>query len=85
MLCFTEKEVEKIRQSRSQLNESQNIIGMQANLWSEMLRDVTMTHSQLFPRLIAFAERAWHKVMKVVGEVSCLTLTNFFCHHWVFY
>ena len=72
--------MEKIRQSRSQLNESQNIIGMQANLWSEMLRDVTMTHSQLFPRLIAFAERAWHKVIKVV-QVSCLTQINFFCHY----
>uniref|UniRef100_H2ZIF2 beta-N-acetylhexosaminidase n=1 Tax=Ciona savignyi TaxID=51511 RepID=H2ZIF2_CIOSA len=43
------------------LKAPENIVGMQAAIWSEMLRDVTMFHYQLFPRLIAFAERAWHK------------------------
>ena len=61
--CLADEEVDKIRESHPPLTAPQNIIGMQANLWSEMLRDMTMVHSQLFPRLIAFAERAWHKVL----------------------
>ena len=47
--------------SYTQLNNSINIIGLQAYLYTELLRNKTMIHSQLFPRLLAFAERAWHK------------------------
>ena len=45
----------------TQLNNPQNIIGVQAFLYTKLLRNVRMIHSQLFPRLLAFAERAWHK------------------------
>ena len=45
----------------TQLNNPQNIIGVQAYLYTKLLRNVRMIHSQLFPRLLAFAERAWHK------------------------
>jgi hexosaminidase len=34
---------------------------MQAQLWSETLRTREETHYLLFPRLLALAERAWHK------------------------
>ena len=57
-----DEEMQEIRDSHPQLLEPQNIIGMQAQLWTELVRDVDAVHSQLFPRLIAFAERAWHKV-----------------------
>ncbi|XP_076803203.1 beta-hexosaminidase-like isoform X2 [Clavelina lepadiformis] len=50
-----------IREPSVPLTKPENIIGMQTELWSELIRDVTIAHSQLFPRLIAFAERAWHK------------------------
>ena len=38
------------------------VSGVQGNIWSEFLRNTEMFHHQLFPRLIALAERAWHKV-----------------------
>ena len=47
--------------SYTQLKNPQNIIGMQAYLYTKLLRNEKMIHSQLFPRLLAFAERAWHK------------------------
>ena len=47
--------------SYTPLNNPNNIIGLQAYLYTELLRNKTMIHSQLFPRLLAFAERAWHK------------------------
>ncbi len=37
------------------------ILGMQAQLWSETVRSKTHLHEMVFPRLIALAERAWHK------------------------
>lgn len=35
--------------------------GMQAQMWSETIRTDAQAAYMLFPRLIAFAERAWHK------------------------
>uniref|UniRef100_F7BMU6 beta-N-acetylhexosaminidase n=3 Tax=Ciona intestinalis TaxID=7719 RepID=F7BMU6_CIOIN len=58
---FSSEEVKNMRDTNLPLTAPENIIGMQAAVWSEMLRDVTKFHYQLFPRLIAFAERAWHK------------------------
>jgi hexosaminidase len=37
------------------------IVGLQAQLWSETTRIDAGVDYQLFPRLIAFAERAWHR------------------------
>jgi hexosaminidase len=37
------------------------IAGLQAQLWSETTRTDAGVDYQLFPRLIAFAERAWHR------------------------
>ena len=50
---FTEKQ--------AQLQKPENIIGIQAYLYTELLRDVKTIHYQLFPQLLAFAERAWNK------------------------
>ena len=35
--------------------------GMEACLWSEMVRTEEHFFSQLFPRMFALAERSWHK------------------------
>ena len=45
----------------TQLNNPDKIIGVQAYLYTKLLRNIKMIYSQLFPRLLAFAERAWHK------------------------
>ncbi len=37
------------------------ISGMEGTLWSETLRTQDHIDSQLFPRVLALAERAWHK------------------------
>ena len=37
------------------------IYGMQGHLWSEMVRSDATAEYMLFPRVIALAERAWHK------------------------
>ena len=34
---------------------------MQAQLWTETVRTTEQLHEMLFPRLLAVAERAWHK------------------------
>lgn len=37
------------------------LTGMQTSLWSEVLFDNHLMEKQALPRLLAFAERAWHK------------------------
>lgn len=36
-------------------------LGMQGHLWSETVRTGDQMNSMIFPRMIAMAERAWHK------------------------
>lgn len=43
------------------LHENENIIGVQANLWSETLHNKGLLDYKLFPRLSALAETAWSK------------------------
>ncbi|WKE66156.1 family 20 glycosylhydrolase [Gallaecimonas kandeliae] len=45
----------------SPLKDGQQITGFQAQLWSETVRSDSRAQYMLFPRLFAFAERAWHK------------------------
>ena len=35
--------------------------GMSGAFWSETVRNPEQLHSLIFPRLLALAERAWHK------------------------
>ena len=37
-----------------------HIPGLQAHLWTEMVRTRSQLHQMAFPRLLAAAERAWH-------------------------
>lgn len=43
------------------LTQPQNIRGIQADLWTETIRNPEHLDYMLFPRFLAFAERAWHK------------------------
>lgn len=43
------------------LKKGKSFVGMQAHLWSEMVRSDQIAEYLLFPRLMAIAERAWHK------------------------
>jgi len=46
------------------LENPENIIGIQGHLWSETVRNPSHLHYMIFPRMLALAERAWHKVGK---------------------
>jgi hexosaminidase len=45
----------------SPLQPGRRIHGLQAQLWSETVRSDSQVDYMLFPRLIALAERAWHR------------------------
>lgn len=36
-------------------------VGVEAAVWSETMRTADHMYSMIFPRLLALAERAWHK------------------------
>jgi len=38
-----------------------NIVGLQGQIWSEMVRTSDQLDYMIFPRVLALAERAWHK------------------------
>jgi hexosaminidase len=42
------------------IQNNRQIIGIQAQLWSETVRSNAQANYMLFPRLLAVAERAWH-------------------------
>ena len=52
-------------------------VGMQCNMFSETIRTMEQLESNMFPRMLAFAERAWHQAawenVTVCGE-QCDTL-----------
>ncbi len=48
-------------EDKTPLGPGRGIAGIQAQLWSETVRTDAGVDYQLFPRLIAFAERAWHR------------------------
>jgi hexosaminidase len=43
------------------LLKKSNIVGIQGHLWSETVRDKNQLFHMCFPRVLALAERAWHK------------------------
>ena len=42
------------------LRNPKQIIGLQGNLWTEVIPDANSAWQMLLPRLLAFAERSWH-------------------------
>ncbi|MFT4924655.1 MAG: hexosaminidase [Phenylobacterium sp.] len=43
------------------LKKPENILGMQGHVWSETIRTPSQLNQMLYPRMIALAQRAWHK------------------------
>lgn len=48
------------------LRKPENILGMQGQLFSEEIRKTEHLEYMVFPRLLALAERAWHKVYRIL-------------------
>ncbi|MBV2130132.1 family 20 glycosylhydrolase [Arsukibacterium indicum] len=44
-----------------QLEKPENMLGIQGQVWSETIRTAAQLEQMVYPRLIALAERAWHK------------------------
>jgi hexosaminidase len=43
------------------LEKPENILGIQGQIWTETIRTPEQLEKMLYPRLLALAERAWHK------------------------
>jgi len=43
------------------LEKPENILGIQGQIWTETIRTPEQLEQMLYPRLLALAERAWHK------------------------
>jgi hexosaminidase len=43
------------------LSRPRNIIGLEGSLWSETVRTRQQLEAMIFPRMLALAERAWHR------------------------
>jgi hexosaminidase len=55
------------------VNSPQNIIGMEAAQWGETMRTVDELEYMVFPRLLAMAERAWHRAGWEPADISGTT------------
>ncbi|KAK3103352.1 hypothetical protein FSP39_018661 [Pinctada imbricata] len=58
---ITYKDLMKHPEDHEPLKKQENILGMQGQLWTELVRTADQMDAMIFPRLIALAERAWHK------------------------
>ncbi|VDI12360.1 hexosaminidase [Mytilus galloprovincialis] len=58
---ITKRDLDHNAKDHHQLKKEKNIIGMQGQLWSELVRLPDQMDSMIFPRLLPLAERAWHK------------------------
>ncbi|KKO46429.1 beta-N-acetylhexosaminidase [Arsukibacterium ikkense] len=47
--------------SLPQLEKPKHMLGIQGQVWSETIRTAAQLEQMLYPRVIALAERAWHK------------------------
>lgn len=50
-----------VGRSLPKLEKPENILGIQGQVWSESIRTEDQVLKMLFPRVLAVAERAWHK------------------------
>ena len=54
------KNLETAADGKPQLLKPENIIGLQAQLWSETIRNYGMVQSYVFPKIFGLVERAWN-------------------------
>lgn len=63
---FTEEELKqnaKKAESKTQLKNKENILGIQAQLWSETIRNYDDVQEYLFPKVLGLSESAWNAEM----------------------
>ncbi|XP_053378218.1 beta-hexosaminidase-like [Mercenaria mercenaria] len=53
--------IRKHKEDHDDLKKPENVTGIQAQLWTELVRTWDQMDSMIFPRLLCVAERAWHK------------------------
>ncbi len=53
-----------------QLDKPENMLGIQGQVWSETIRTAAQLEQMLYPRLLALAERAWHKAQWEPNKTS---------------
>ncbi|KAL4225883.1 hypothetical protein ACF0H5_013871 [Mactra antiquata] len=53
--------ISRHKDDHDDLQQPQNVVGIQAQLWTELVRTSDQMDSMIFPRLLCVAERAWHK------------------------
>lgn len=58
---ITQKDLDNHVLEHVPLKKIKNVVGMQGQLWSELVRIPDHMDCMIFPRLISLAERAWHK------------------------
>lgn len=70
--------------------QAKRILGLQANFWSHIDREPELVDQQLFPRLLALAERAWSPVdvrdwpafkRRLDGQLPRLLAMGVHCYH----
>ena len=59
-----------------------NILGLQGHLWGETIRDTARLEYQLFPRLLALAERAWSKMPAWANIDEPVGFNRTYNHDW---
>ncbi|KAL8603368.1 hypothetical protein ACOMHN_039731 [Nucella lapillus] len=61
--AFSADEVKGLMESEDfeALERKENIVGLQGQLWTEVIRTSDQFDAMVFPRLVALAERAWHE------------------------
>ncbi|XP_068706342.1 beta-hexosaminidase-like isoform X2 [Montipora foliosa] len=58
---LTREELCKTQGECPDLVKKKNVVGIQGHLWTETVRSRDQMFYMIFPRLLALAERAWHK------------------------
>ncbi|XP_052781398.1 beta-hexosaminidase-like isoform X2 [Mya arenaria] len=53
--------IKRHKDDHDDLKRPENIVGMQGQLWTELVRTWDQMDSMIFPRLLCVAERAWHR------------------------
>lgn len=53
--------IEKHREDHDELKKPENVIGVQGQLWTELVRTPEQMDFMIYPRLLCVAERGWHK------------------------
>ena len=54
------RDISRLPEGKTELKERQNIVGVQAQLWTETIRNFDHVTSYVFPKICGVVERAWN-------------------------